>query len=179
MPISVKDIHAAAERLNECGIKPSQREVRKELGSGSFTTIAAALRTWKPAEEQEKPPEPAPAAVEEYGRQLAAYAWKMAVDQADAVADGRVNEALAVQLRAEENAKTLAATADEYAIENDRLRAEVADLKVRLNKAVSAGNAQRQSSVAATAKAETLQAAIDQLTAAIAGNAAVKTEKAA
>jgi len=177
MPISVKDIHAAAERLNECGIKPSQREVRKELGSGSFTTIAAALRTWKPAEEQEKPPEPAP--VEEYGRQLAAYAWKMAVDQADAVADGRVNEALAVQLRAEENAKTLAATADEYAIENDRLRAEVADLKVRLNKAVSAGNAQRQSSVAATAKAETLQAAIDQLTAAIAGNAAVKTEKAA
>jgi hypothetical protein len=179
MPISAKDILAAASRLNQRGINPSQREVRKELGSGSFTTIAAVLRTWKPEEEEEKAPDPAPAAVEDYGRQLAAYAWKIAVDEASAGADERVHVALAAQLQAEEDLKKLATTADEFAIENDRLRAEVADLKGRLNKAVNASNAHRQSSVAATAKAETLQAAIDQLTAAIAGNAAAKTDKAA
>jgi hypothetical protein len=179
MPITAKDILDAATRVNNRGINPSQREVRKELGSGSFSTIAAVLRTWKPEEAEEKAPDPAPAAVEDYGRQLAAYAWKIAVDEASAGADERVHGALAAQLRAEEDLKNLAATADELAIENDRLRAEVADLKGRLNKAVNACNAHRQSSVAASAKAETLQAAIDQLTAAIAGNAAAKTEKAA
>ena len=103
----------------------------------------------------------------------------MRLMQASVGADERVHGALAAQLRADEDLKTLAATADELAIENDRLRAEVADLKGRLNKTVNAYNAQRQSSAAATAKAETLQATIDQLTAAIAGKAAAKSDKAA
>ena len=101
------------------------------MGSGSFTTIAAVLRTWKPEEEDEKAPDPAPAAVEDYGRQLAAYAWKIAVDEASAGADERIHGAWPRSFEAEEDLKTLGATADELASENDRLRAEVTDLKGR------------------------------------------------
>jgi hypothetical protein len=179
MPISVKDIHDAATKLDQSGINPSQRAVRTALGSGSFSTISKALLTWRPAEDPDEAVPAAPADVENYGKELAAYAWKVAIDHANKDANDRVQTALSLQLQAEEATKKLVVTADELAVERDKLAAEVTDLKVRLNKMIATSNANRQSSVAATAKAETLQKTVDQLTAALAGRPAVQAAEAA
>lgn len=47
MALTTEDIHAAADKLHEQGITPTQTKVREALGGGSFSTIGEALKTWK------------------------------------------------------------------------------------------------------------------------------------
>lgn len=47
MALTTNDIHAAAESLHDQGITPTQNNVREALGGGSYSTIGAALKTWK------------------------------------------------------------------------------------------------------------------------------------
>lgn len=51
MAITTEQIHATADQLASEGIKPTQTNVRERLGSGSFTTIAEALRSWRAEQE--------------------------------------------------------------------------------------------------------------------------------
>ena len=54
MALTTQDIHAAADRLQEQGIKPTLAEVRKALGGGSFTTISDAMQSWKREQQEEQ-----------------------------------------------------------------------------------------------------------------------------
>ena len=47
MALTTADIHAAADKLHDQGITPTQTKVREALGGGSFSTIGEALKTWK------------------------------------------------------------------------------------------------------------------------------------
>lgn len=47
MALTTADIHAAADKLHEQGITPTQTKVREALGGGSFSTIGEALKSWK------------------------------------------------------------------------------------------------------------------------------------
>jgi regulator of replication initiation timing len=177
MPLTEKAIHEAAHKLNRDGLQPTQRQVRKLLGTGSFTTIAAALKTFKPDEEPEKTPEPAPADVESYGKLLAAYAYKMAVDKADMIASERIEVFQANVRSTEKDIAAITQTADELAIDNDKLRGEVNALKSRIAKLSVAADTNRKNCIAAEAKAQALEGTIKQLMEAISGQSAAEGMK--
>ena len=48
--LTVEEIHAAADGLDAQGLRPTLQAVRKALGRGSFTTISAAMSSWRPPE---------------------------------------------------------------------------------------------------------------------------------
>ena len=54
MALTIQDIHAAADQLQEQGVKPTLAEVRKALGGGSFTTISDAMQSWKREQQEEQ-----------------------------------------------------------------------------------------------------------------------------
>jgi regulator of replication initiation timing len=169
MPLTEKAIHEAAHKLNRDGLQATQRRVRALLGTGSFTTIAAALKTFNPDEEPEKTPEPAPADVESYGKLLAAYAWRLAVEKADLIASERIEVFQANVRNTETDIAAITQTADELAIDNDKLRAEVNALKSRIAKLSVAADTNRKNCIAAEAKAQALEGTIKQLMDAISG----------
>ena len=47
MALTTESIHAAADKISADGINPTQTNVREALGGGSYSTIGAALKTWK------------------------------------------------------------------------------------------------------------------------------------
>ena len=47
MALTTEAIHAAADKISADGINPTQTNVREALGGGSYSTIGAALKTWK------------------------------------------------------------------------------------------------------------------------------------
>lgn len=54
MAISHQQIFAAADALNARGVRPTLSAVRKELGTGSYTTISEGMAAWRSAQEQKK-----------------------------------------------------------------------------------------------------------------------------
>lgn len=86
MAITKQDVYRVANEINKEGQKPSAVEVRKRLGTGSYTTITAALKEWvKPEEEDQDELEPMPDEFEEKimqaGNDLYAIAVKIAQEQ--------------------------------------------------------------------------------------------------
>lgn len=47
MALTTEAIHAAADKISADGINPTQTNVREALGGGSYSTIGAALKSWK------------------------------------------------------------------------------------------------------------------------------------
>ena len=47
MAISKEQIFAVADELDAAGQNPTLANVRKQLGSGSFTTISEAMNEWR------------------------------------------------------------------------------------------------------------------------------------
>lgn len=47
MALTTEAIHAAANKISADGINPTQTNVREALGGGSYSTIGAALKSWK------------------------------------------------------------------------------------------------------------------------------------
>ena len=82
MALTTQDIHAAADQLQEQGIKPTLAEVRKALGGGSFTTISDAMQSWKreQQEEQELQQVDLPSGITERLNTLGADMWQTAID---------------------------------------------------------------------------------------------------
>lgn len=52
MALTTAQIHAAASAIDATGQKPTLTSIRAKLGSGSYSTIKAALETWEKAEEE-------------------------------------------------------------------------------------------------------------------------------
>lgn len=126
MALTREDIVAAAEQLQADGKSVTIAEVRKVLGSGSYTTISDVIRDWRA--EQSKPTTPikeaAPSAVVERLESLGADIW--------AVALGLANDRLRAEREAlelaraemEQQQQETADMADQLAAEIEQLRAE-------------------------------------------------------
>lgn len=98
MALTVQQIHAAASAIDASGQKPTLAGIRAKLGSGSYSTISAALQTWerKPTEEMEvdDAPQEVIDAVEIFGKTI----WAAAVKHASkAFDDQRAEHALALE----------------------------------------------------------------------------------
>ena len=98
MALTTADIHAAADKLHEQGITPTQTKVREALGGGSFSTIGEALKTWKQElqEHEQLKKTDMPDAIKEEGLVFVAKLWQTA----DQIANERLTaerQALAIE----------------------------------------------------------------------------------
>lgn len=85
MAITIQQIHATADQLQEQGIKPTLAEVRKILGGGSFTTISEAMKSWRQdnQEEEQLRQVELPSGITERLQSLGADMWQTAIDMAN------------------------------------------------------------------------------------------------
>lgn len=108
MALTTADIHAAADKLHEQGINPTQTKVREALGGGSFSTIGEALKTWKQElqEHEQLKKTDMPDAIKDDGLVFVAKLWQTADQIANA------NLSADREAHAIENAKKQAALDD-------------------------------------------------------------------
>lgn len=97
MALTTEAIHAAADKLHEQGITPTQTKVREALGGGSFSTIGEALKTWKQElqEHEQLKKTDMPDAIKDEGIVFIAKLWQ----EADQIANTNLSaerEALAI-----------------------------------------------------------------------------------
>lgn len=97
MALTTENIHAAADKLHEQGITPTQTKVREALGGGSFSTIGEALKSWKQdlQEHEQLKKTDMPEAIKDEGIVFIAKLWQ----EADRIANANLNterEALSI-----------------------------------------------------------------------------------
>ena len=146
MALTIQDIHAAADQLQEQGVKPTLAEVRKALGGGSFTTISDAMQSWKreQQEEQELQQVDLPSGITERLHTLGADMWQTAIDMA--------NDRLSKEREALEVVKTKAqAETDEAQEAVKTLEGEQADLLQQLDEVATTAKTATKSAQQATA----------------------------
>ncbi|MBT2771192.1 DNA-binding protein [Halomonas sp. ISL-60] len=90
MNITNKRIHEVANQLSDKGIKPTLNAVREELGSGSFTTIGEAMKSWRDAQKAENNfvEVNIPDSLDEKVKTLISSVWK----EANQLANDKLNE---------------------------------------------------------------------------------------
>jgi chromosome segregation ATPase len=146
MALTTQDIHAAADQLQEQGVKPTLAEVRKALGGGSFTTISDAMQSWKreQQEEQELQQVDLPRGITERLNTLGADMWQTAIDMA--------NDRLSKEREALEVVKAKAqAETDEAQEAVKTLEGEQADLLQQLDEVATTAETATKSAQQATA----------------------------
>ncbi len=83
MALTTADIHTAADTLMARGKKPTLMAIRAELGTGSFSTISEAMKSWKQQQVQQTPTVVAPGAVVQRATELASQVWAIAQEEAE------------------------------------------------------------------------------------------------
>lgn len=105
MAITKQDVWQVANEINAEGLKPSVVEVRRRLGSGSYTTITAALKEWVEPGSEDLEQIPVPNEFQERVSQAGADLFELAMKIANEQLQ-KEREAWAVereQLEAERN----------------------------------------------------------------------------
>ena len=127
MAISKEQIFAVADELDAAGQNPTLANVRKQLGSGSFTTISEAMKSWRAMQQAAATPvrEAAPTPVMERLNQLGADVWAVAISMA--------NDRLTKEREAFESAKADMELAHKEAAElADQMAAELESMRKQL-----------------------------------------------
>lgn len=85
MTLTSERIHAVADQLSDSGVKPTLAAVRKALGSGSFTTIGEAMKSWRQDNEQEEVLQQVdlPGGIDDRLKSLGAEIWQTAIGLAN------------------------------------------------------------------------------------------------
>lgn len=85
MTLTSERIHAVADQLSDSGVKPTLAAVRKALGSGSFTTIGEAMKSWRQENEQEEVLQQVdlPGGIDDRLKSLGAEIWQTAIGLAN------------------------------------------------------------------------------------------------
>jgi myosin heavy subunit len=151
MAITIQQIHATADQLQEQGIKPTLAEVRKALGGGSFTTISEAMKSWRQdnQEEEQLRQVELPSGIAERLQSLGADMWQTAIDIA--------NDRLVKEREALESIKTKAqAETDEAQEAVKTLESEQADLLGQLDEVTATAEAAAITAAQVTAERDTL-----------------------
>lgn len=131
MAVTTTDIHAAADALAARGKRPTLAAVRAELGTGSFSTIGEAMKSWKAPDSQQAPTVAAPDAVVQRATDLASQVWAIAQEEAEqrmqverATLEQRQQELEAARTEAMEAADVAVAQLDEVQRQLDLVQAE-------------------------------------------------------
>ncbi|MFT3941577.1 DNA-binding protein [Rhodopseudomonas sp.] len=157
------DVHAACDRLNERGERPSIRKVREELNNhGSFTTLTQFIKTWRPRDAQPEPSNPPPPQVLEMARQFADRLWQLAEPIAVQRAEERLVVVTAQLAEAEATLSEVISAGDAYAAENDLLRNELARMKGEIDESSAREFEKDKKIVELESTAATLDAALRQ-----------------
>lgn len=136
MAITKEQVFSAADRLFNEGTAPTLIAIRKELGSGSFSTISGMLAEWKSASRKgdvavEEMPDDVQEIVEAAGARLWAMALKMARDDAQLTKDESA-ELVKIAEAARDEALQLAT---DLQSENDKMIDQVMRLQSQLEQA--------------------------------------------
>lgn len=158
MAITIQQIHATADQLQEQGIKPTLAEVRKALGGGSFTTISEAMKSWRQdnQEEEQLRQVELPSGIAERLQALGADMWQTAIDIA--------NDRLVKECEALESIKTKAqAETDEAQEAVKTLESEQADLLQQLDEVTATAEAVAISAAQVTTDRDTLSQTLSDI----------------
>jgi chromosome segregation ATPase len=151
MAITPEQIYAVADELVEEGKKPTLSNVRKIIGSGSFTTISDAMTEWRENQKEILQPirETPPDAISSRVNSLSSEIWTIAVK----MANSRLNS----EREALNNDRTeLEATRREAVELADEMSNELDALKVLYDKAIAEGREATEQLVAQQEKTLTL-----------------------
>lgn len=151
MAITIQQIHATADQLQEQGIKPTLAEVRKILGGGSFTTISEAMKSWRQDNQEEEQLRQVvlPSGITERLQSLGADMWQTAIDMA--------NDRLIKEREALESIKTKAQVEVDEAQEAVKtLESEQSDLLMQLDEVTATAEATAITANQAIAERDTL-----------------------
>ncbi len=160
MAITKQDVWRVANEINAGGEKPSAVEVRKRLGTGSYTTITAALKEWvEPEASDGDELAPVPAEFEDRivqaGADLFAIAMRIAGEQFQAERDAWAAERAQIEAERDEAirlADAVTADLDEMRETVRRLQAENAAIVEERAKAYAI--AEERARTAQTAREE-------------------------
>jgi regulator of replication initiation timing len=138
MAITKEQVFEIAHELNANGKNPTLSLVRKQLGSGSYTTISEFMAEWKAcktAKESPLPSEPLPPVVAVRLSELGAELWSIAVD----FANGRIateRELLEITRKEVEDSKKEAMDlADQLSAEVETLQEKTSRLETGIRTA--------------------------------------------
>lgn len=133
MAITKQDVWKAANEINKAGDKPTAVEIRKRLGTGSYTTITAALKEWsEPDLSNEAEIPELPHEFEERVSQAGADLFALATRYAEASFQDE-RDAWSLQKAEIENERAEAIKiADMAEAEMDAMRAELGALRAEL-----------------------------------------------
>ena len=150
---TAQKVHAAADALAAEGKRPTLAAIRDAIGSGSFTTISEAMKTWNGRHAAPTEPDTTPEAVTRAGVEQAAGLWKQAKAQAEAQLQAERAALDEVRAELEQETAEAATLADELATENESLKATIEQLKL-------GAKAQQQALANMTTKATAAEAAL-------------------
>lgn len=169
--ITKDQVAAAADAIKARGQTPTIAAIRNEIGSGSFTTIAQHLASWKnEAQEAAEQDQPLPEAVENAALQAIATIWRVAMNMAG-------EDAKRIKIQHDEETAELRGQLDEALEEVSKLEAQNGTVEAQLAKTTAELQAQAQEHMRLLGEVTALHRAIELLKPQ--GGKAADTKKAA
>ena len=126
--VTKAEAHAAADRVDADGKKPSATNVRETIGRGSNSTIAEHLKTWRPRDQRLELP-PVPEALTSTVSALTSDLWHMVRMFASEETARQIAQASADTVEAQAVAAEVGDRADRLACELESGLARVAQLE--------------------------------------------------
>lgn len=162
MAITTADVHATADALAAAGKKPTLAAIRAALGTGSYSTIGEAMKSWEKQAAQEAPAATTPQAVTNKAAELAAQVWAIAQELAEQQMQA-AREEIEKQRQAMEAQRVEAVElADALAAELEELRKTAAVQAAKLESmADRIAHAEKQAEAARAAEIEAREAAAE------------------
>jgi len=165
MAITKEQIFAIADELDSAGQNPTLANVRKQLGSGSYTTISEGMNEWRArkASQVAQIREPAPAAITDRLADLGADVWAVALEMANnrLVAEREALEV--VRQEAEAARQETAELADQLAHDLDAAKSQIAALATTVANAEAETDALRERLAAMSERAATAEARTEEI----------------
>jgi len=167
MAATIDDVHAAADKLNQDGCKPSYASIRALMGKASYSVIAEGLRCWSPKTPDPGPLEPAPPDILESAQAFGSRVWNAAWIVASKRADEKLAEMQAQLDVTRGDMQSMIASADQATSEADQWKAESGRLQATLDKCRNLLAARDKELIAVKAEAQSMRQTIDQFSQAL------------
>lgn len=131
MAISKEQIFEVADALDRDGQNPTLANVRKQLGSGSFTTISEAMNEWRTRKANRAAPtrEPTPQTITEKLSEMGGELWAVALEMANNRLAAEREALETMRQEAEAARQEAASLADQLTSELDEAKARIAALE--------------------------------------------------
>jgi len=165
MALTKEHIFAVADELDAAGQNPTLANVRKQLGSGSYTTISEGMNEWRArkASQIAQIREPAPATITDRLAELGAEVWAMALEMANNRLAAERDALETVRQETEAARRETAELADQLTHELDTARAQIAALETAAAIAKEEVEALREHLADASKQVATAEARVDEL----------------